>query len=258
MPRSIRLLLLTAWCACVGSTRAAELRMAFGEAIPPFCIPSADAGIEVDVFREALALRGHSLRPVYLPFARVPLAFKQGEVDATMTDLGEDLSRYGGHYGDTAVVYDNVFITLSRRGLRIRTPADLQDLSVVSFQGAGKRYPDWLDGVKRAKRYREINDQFRQVRMLMIGHVDVVLSDRSIFKYFSLQLRRQGIEVLPIDEHPFTTPKALDYRPVFRSPALRDDFNAGLRQLRSSGRMKAIYDKYLLEPLASSASRPGL
>lgn len=226
---------------------AVEVTMAFGEKIPPFCFPQTNSGIEVEVIREALAYKGHQLKPSYYPFARVPLAFKDRSVDATMTDLGQDLGAHGGHYGDTAVLYDNVFISLHSRGLNIRKPADLAGLSVVSFSGAATRFPEWLEPVKRAGRYLEVNDQAAQVKTLMLGRYDLVLSDRSIFKYFALQLKREGVAIAPVDEHAFTVPNPMDYRPVFRSRQVRDDFNAGLKHMKDAGRVQAIYDKYLKE-----------
>ena len=226
---------------------AEDVTMAFGEKIPPFCFPETNSGIEIEVIAEALAVGGgHKLKPVYFPFARVPVAFKAGEVDAAMTDLGEDMQPHGGHYGDPAVFYDNVFITLRSRGLKIRRPEDLKGLSVIAFQGADKRYPEWLGPVKQAGNYHEQNDQSLQVRMLNDGRHDVVLSDRNIFRYFSLQLTRTGsFKQQPIQEHAFTIARPQDYRPVFRSAKVRDDFNTGLALLKKSGRYRAIYDKYL-------------
>ncbi|MEN9492766.1 MAG: hypothetical protein RJA63_3215 [Pseudomonadota bacterium] len=225
----------------------ADVSMAFGERIPPFCFPQTNTGIEVEVIGEALAFRGHKLKPQYFPFARVPRAFTDGMVDASMTDLGQDLGAAGGHYGNPAVLYDNVFISLKERRLVIRKPEDLKGLTVISFVGAARRYPQWLDAVKAAGHYTEQNDQAVQVRTLMRGRYDLVLSDRSIFKYFSLQLKKEGGEVLPVDEHAFTTVNPLDYRPVFRSKQVRDDFNAGLEHLKKTGRYQAIYDRYLKE-----------
>ena len=54
-----------------------------------------------------------------------------------------------------------------------------------------------------------------------------------------------GVPLQPVDETPFTQVNPKDYRPVFRSAAVRDDFNVGLRQLKTSGRFQAIYDRYL-------------
>lgn len=243
------LALILLWLSlALPTARAEEVSMAFGEKIPPFCFPETNSGIEIEVIAEALAAGGHRLKPIYFPFARVPVAFKSGEVDAAMTDLGEDLRSYGGYYGDPAVFYNNVLISLRTRALKINRPEDLKGLTVVAFQGADKRYPEWLNSVRQAGLYRELNDQSLQVLTLFEGRYDVVLSDRSIFRYFVLKLARErGIKPQPIDEHVFTELRPEDYRPVFRSLKVRDDFNAGLAKLKRSGRYKAIHDKYLKE-----------
>ncbi|MCV2367630.1 substrate-binding periplasmic protein [Roseateles oligotrophus] len=230
-----------------GVAGAIDVRMAFGEKIPPFCFPETNSGIELEVIGEALAYKGHVLKPVYVPFARIPLSFKDKTVDAVMTDLGQDLGSVGGHYGAPAVIYDNVFITLQSRQLHLKRPANLQGLSVVSFRGAAARYPNWLSELQGSRHYTELNDQEAQVKTLMKGRYDVVLSDRNIFKYFALKLKKDGFEVAPVQEHPFTTVNPQDYRPIFRDPKVRDDFNLGLKQLKDSGRFQAIYDKYLKE-----------
>lgn len=224
---------------------AVEVSMAFGDRIPPFCFPETNSGIELEVIGEALAYRGHTLKPSYFPLARVPLALKAGKVDAAMTDAGEDLSASGVFYGDSAVVYENVLYTLSQRKLKLRSPSDLNGLTVIAFQGAGKRYPQWLGPVAEAGHLVEQNNQAIQVRTLDIGRYDVVLSDRTIFHYFSLQMQREtGVVPKPVTEHEFTTLNPDNYRPVFRDRTIRDDFNAGLKHLKATGRFRQIYEKY--------------
>lgn len=248
MKRLLRMALLLALSALSAPLPAVEVSMAFGEKIPPFCFPQTNSGIELEVIGEALAYRGHVLKPKYFPFARVPVAFKNQMVDASMTDLGEDLTPYGAYYGDPAVFYDNVFITLQERNLQIKKPEDLNGLTVISFQGAAKRYPKWLEAPQKAGNYFEQNDQAVQVLALNKGRYDVVLSDRNIFKYFTLQLKReQGLAPKPVQEHSFVQLNPMDYRPVFRNKTVRDDFNAGLAHLKKTHRFQAIYDKYLKE-----------
>jgi len=225
---------------------ADEVAMAFDDRIPPYCFPETNSGIAVEVIREALAYRGHVLKPLYYPVARVPAAFKAGQVDAAMSDMGEDLSAAGGYYGDSAVRYENVFITLKSRHIEIRKPADLQSLSVIAYPGALLRYPEWLTAVQAAGNYREQNDQSTQVLTLNEGRYDVVLSDRGIFKYFTLKLQREkGLVPKPTQAQVFVAQQSRDYRTVFRNPTIRDDFNAGLQHEKDSGRYRAIYDKYL-------------
>jgi len=245
--RSTFALLAIGW-QCATPSMAADVSMAFGEKIPPFCFPETNSGIEVEVLGEALAYRGHVLKPRYYSFARIPVAFKAKEVDAAMTDLGQDLRPDGAHYGDPAVFYDNVFISLKDRNLVIRKPEDLKGLSVISFAGAARRYPDWLAAVQAEGHYYEQNDQALQVLTLDKGRYDLVLSDRNIFKYFTLQLRQTGYKPKATTEHAFVRFNPLDYRPVFRDRKIRDDFNAGLKHLKETGRFQAIYQKYLGEP----------
>lgn len=238
--------LLVVLCCCSSVSWGADVLMAFGEKIPPYCFPESDSGIELEVIGEALALRGHRLMPRYYPLARVPLAFRHGEVDAAMTDLGQDLTDQGGHYGEPAVIYQNVLVTLRNRQLRLEKPEDLKGLSVVAFQGAAKRYPEWLGATQAAGLYFEQNNQELQVLGLNKGRYDVVLSDRSIYHYFEQLLSRTALfKAKAVDMHSFTEEDPQNYRPVFRDTQVRDDFNAGLQQLKQSGRYQQIYDSYL-------------
>lgn len=89
--------------------------MAFGENIPPYVFEKQDKGIEIDIISAALAYKGHTLKPLYFPLARIPMAFKNKQVDATMGDMGIDLTMHGGFYASPAVTYDNVFISLKSK-----------------------------------------------------------------------------------------------------------------------------------------------
>ena len=227
---------------------SAEVSMSFGEKIPPYTFPETNSGLELEIISEALAYKGHTLKPQYYPLARVPIAFKLKWVDATMTDLGEDLSQVGGHYGNPAVWYNNIFFTLKQRNLSITKPEDLKGLTVISFQGAIKRYPKWLESVHKEGNYYEQNNQMLQVLALDKKRADVILSDRKIFKYFTLLLKREvGLEPKEVQEHEFVKLNLMDYRPIFRNKQIRDDFNEGLKHIKKTGRYQAIYDKYLKE-----------
>ena len=226
--------------------------MAFGESIPPFSFPDTDSGIEIEIISAALAVHGHSIKPSYLPLARVPFNFKQGKVDAAMTDLGEDMHALGAYYGDPAVLYDNVFISLEERNLTIKNPQDLRGLNIVSFQGAHKRYPEWLTMGKNNGLYAEHFRQENQALLLERGHFDLVLSDINIFKYYQIQAQqRLGVRFKAVKFHHFINVDPNDYRPVFWHKHIRDDFNDGLKKIKLTGEYQAIYDKYLLAPMAA-------
>ncbi len=221
-----------------------EVVMAFGHSIAPYSFPDTGKGLELEIIGESLAYHGHILKPVFYPLVRVPRAFESKLVDAAMTDLGRDLSAKGAFYGNPAVIYENVLFSLAERNLKVSTPIDLMNLSMVAFQGATKRYPAWAEAAKKNGHYFETAQQHLQSKMLLTGRVDLVLSDRSIFKYFLRDALKEG-EIQPsIDVHSVFTEDPMNYRPLFHSQKIRDDFNEGLTQLISTGRLQELYDYY--------------
>tara|TARA_R110000787_G_scaffold160068_1_gene273823 strand:+ start:756 stop:1505 length:750 start_codon:yes stop_codon:yes gene_type:complete len=238
------LLIFSTLLPCV--TDAKDVFMAFSQEIPPYIFQKHNKGIEIDIISAALAYKGHTLKPLYFPLGRIPIAFSHHLVDAAMGDMGVDLKSQGGFYAQPAVIYDNVFITLKSRNITIKTPKDLDSLTVVSFQGAEKRYPKWLQKVIEEKRFYGVSDQLTQVKLLQFNRYDVVLSDRYIFRYFVKQMKLMNvIEPSEVEEHQFTTINPTDYRPVFRDKQVRDDFNLGLKKLQDSGELQKIYDNYM-------------
>ena len=238
MGLAVTLLVSAAW--------AEEVSVGLGDHLAPYIVPEAGTGFEVEVFREALAHSGHVMKPVFLPIKRAATMFADGKLDAAMMDSGIDLAAKGGLYADPAVVYDNVFIALSDRHLAVRSPADLRGLSVLAFPGALTRYPDWLSEVDKAGKYRETNNQILQVLSLRAGEFDVVLSDRYVFRYYAVQLRRRrALPAFKTTEYPVIVEDPRDYRAVFRNPTVKADYEAGLRFLRESGRYAALFSQYV-------------
>ncbi|WP_022943269.1 substrate-binding periplasmic protein [Psychromonas hadalis] len=241
-----KLLLLVTLSMLITMTKASDVVMAFSLDIPPYIFQEQNRGIEIDIISAALAVKGHLLIPKYFPLGRIPWAFRNNSVDAVMGDMGTDLSTFGGAYANPAVIYNNVFITLKKNKLVIKKPKDLDNLTVVSFQGAEKRYPQWLKKVKNEKRFYGVSSQLKQIKLLTSGHYDVVLSDHHIYKYFVNKL--EFLENIPsedIDKHKFTEVNADDYRPVFRDYNIRDDFDFGLRHIKKQGLYQEIYDHYI-------------
>lgn len=225
---------------------AKEVRVGFGEKLPPFVIPETNSGIEVEIVSEALAYRGHKLIPIYLPMGRIAISFKNKKVDVVMIDVGENLNIFGGFYGEAPVLYDNYFITLKQKNIKIKKPEDLKGLRINSFVGALKRYPEWLNEIGKTNLYSEKNDQSTQALLLNFERVDVVLSDINIYKYYAGQSKpNPRFKNLPVDFHPFTKANPTHYQLVFSDSKLRDDYNLGLKELIKKGRIKEIYKHYI-------------
>ncbi len=239
--------ILIIFILCYGSTACADsVSMAFSHNIPPYIFQKENKGIEIDVIAAALAYKGHSLEPRYFPLSRIPLAFRGKWVDAAMGDMGIDLTPYGGFYANPTIIYENIFITLKNKNITIDKPESLDYLTIISFQGAEKRYKNWLKKANDEKRFYGTSNQYTQVKLLYLERYNVILSDRYIFRYFLKQLQlTDDIFQLEVDEHTFVKVNPLDYRPIFRNKKIRNDFNEGLKAIKKSGEFKRIYDKYM-------------
>jgi polar amino acid transport system substrate-binding protein len=230
----------------LGNVQAKEITMAFSKDIPPYIFETKNKGIEIDIISTALAYKGHTLKPAYFPLGRVPFAFISNFVDAAMGDIGKDLLPHGGHYAKPAVIYHNIFITRADSHITITKPQDLIGLNISSFQGAQLRYPQWLNETVASGHFHANSNQLSQIKKLLNHKVDVVLSDRYIFKYFAKQLRlEQPFKPTSFVEHEFVKVNPKDYRAVFRSEKIRDDFNEGLQHMYENGQVQKIYDNYL-------------
>lgn len=224
---------------------AEEILMAFSENIPPYIFQSENKGIEIEVISLSLAYKGHTLKPHYLPLGRIPKAFINKSVTAAIGDMGIDLSSSGGFYASPAIIYSNVFISLKSSELSINKPSDLDKLTVISFHGAQRRYPQWLSKVDKEQRFYGTSNQISQVKLLNQSRYNLVLSDRHIFNYFAKELEKENYILLETKEHHFTESNPMDYRPVFNNAKIRDDFNAGLAKIKETGEFDRIYQKYI-------------
>ncbi|MBU2039954.1 MAG: transporter substrate-binding domain-containing protein [Gammaproteobacteria bacterium] len=240
MPRIlfIRLLLLL---PVAFSSHADTIRMAVGLALPPYVISAEDRGMELDIVREALALAGHRLLPVYVPFARVPDSFKSGDTDAAMTVT--EAAGLAAFYSDEHIEYRNTLVALAERRLQITAFSDLLDYSLLAFQNASHYLPAaYQTMAAQHQNYREIARQNIQVAMLFSGRIDAIVLDINIFNYYRRQERQMNVSA---DVQFFMLFPPTTYKVAFARQVWRDDFNRGLQQLRSNGRYQQILDAYL-------------
>lgn len=223
-----------------------EVVMIFGKSLAPYIIEENNSGVELSIIKEALALEGHELVPVYTQLDRVAFMFDQNKVDAAHRYIKKvkDKSRF--FYGNVTLEYHDVFFTLHERNIAIESPSDLKGFTLLSFQDAKNHYPRWLpEGYK----HNQTSTQINQIKLLQLGLVDIVLSDKNIFSYNSELYRLSSGEVLKgMRMHIFTSP--YKYNPIFKSREIALDFNIGLEKLKKSGRYTEIISVNLQTDIA--------
>jgi polar amino acid transport system substrate-binding protein len=218
-----------------------ELTLAVGLAIPPYNIPKTESGIELDIVREALKNKGYTIKPKYVPFARVKRALEDQEVDGALT-INQD-SGIEAFYSDEHIVCENVVISLKESNFNIKDVNGLKGKSVLAFQDAtlylGK---DFASMAKENREYRELPKQQLQINLLYSNRVDTIVLDKDIFYYH--RQRNDMVDISqPIDIWHIFPPTPFSV--AFVDEKVRNDFNEGLKQLRKTGRYDEIWEKYI-------------
>ncbi|WP_338847027.1 ABC transporter substrate-binding protein [Massilia sp. W12] len=233
------------------SAQAREVKFLFSFALPPYVIKGEGgrppAGFELEIVQAALAARGHQLKPQFVAMGAMPQMLARQEADGAQRGAPEVREGEGFFYAaEPTVLYQDVAITLQKNNLRIAAIADLKEKSVVGFQGASHFLgPEFSAIVKGKSDYAETSDEKRRVLQLYSNGVQVYVGDVNVYRYY----RKAAAGVMevsaPVEIHQIFKPALQKFNnAVFRDKQLRDDFEAGLKQLKSSGQYKQIIQKY--------------
>lgn len=230
-------------CSIVsGQAASAELKIVFGQYTPPYVFEDG-TGIVLDIVRTALADSGHTLKPVYVPIDRGFKMFAAKQVDGSA--IIQESSGLKAAYSADFMQYHNRAFSLKSNKFVIRGLADLGDKSVVAFQNAEKYMGgDFARAVAGNRRYKEMAQQEAQAHMLLLGRVDIVVMDESIFRYYRQKLiaERKADAAQEYVGHDIFPPTP--YKAAFIDDKVRDAFDKAIAAMRKDGRYDAIYRKY--------------
>lgn len=221
------------------NTHARDITLVAGLSLPPYIIQEENKGIEYDIIKEALANKGHTLKLEYVPFVRLVVDYKKFDGAVTINES----SGVAGNYSEVVVTYQNYAISLKDKNLSINSIQDLKPLNIVAFQNATKYLGnEFAELAKDNPNYAEQGNQESQVKMLYSGRADAIVSDINIFKFYRKNIKNfdTSADITLHEIFPGT-----DYKVLFNDSQIRDDFNAGLAELKSSGKYQAIIDGYI-------------
>lgn len=230
--------------------RANELMVGFGQDKPPFIIGKTRTGLEIDIFREALAYKGHTMKASHMSNRRLQnalLTTQNVDAVATVRQVPGD----GLYYVDEFIYFDNFAISKARDNLTINEVSDLIGLSILTWQNA---YRDLGPEFERAfdpsqsgydnSNYMEHYSQESQTLMFWEGRAQVIVIDKTIFGWHSKQLSDRTDTTQEVVYHPIFSGRTY-FQAAFGNEALAKDFEAGLEHLKSTGRYGELYRKYI-------------
>lgn len=231
------------WAFTISFLGAEEVKIGL-RPVPPYVIPDTAGGytgLEYEIIKEALAVKGHTLKVETMPLARLVELFKSGALQAAAPILPSTNS--GGTLSTSYLTYNNVAMALESSNLNLKTLADLKDKSIVAFQTANKALgPDFAKAVEGNSQYREEAQQITQIRLLYSNRVQLVVGESRILNYFRKSPEIGVSTAAPVKEFPIFPPT--NYTVAFRDAKLAEDFNAGLAAIKASGLYDRLIAKY--------------
>lgn len=226
------------------SSLAKDITVAVGLSLPPYVIKSQDKGIEIDIIRKVMKDAGHNVSFVFVPFSKIQDAVTSGKADAGLTLWQNDST--GLNYSIPYITYQNVAIGLKSKNLSVSGISDLGKYSMAAFQNAllylGEDFKKVASGNNG---YSEFPKQINQVRKFFMEEKELFIGDINIFKYYRAKPGRAYREVAKKDVNIFEIFKPTPYVVGFKDGSLRDQFNEGLKKLRSSGEYDKIINSYI-------------
>lgn len=221
---------------------AKPVTLATSLSIPPYIIKENNSGVQYEIIKQALAFKGHSIRKMtYASYKRLSKIVQRRQVDAVVIP-SSDLP--GTYASDVVINYINHAITLRSENITIRTIPDLLMHPVLAFQNAKVFLSQpFKDMVEKHNDYQEVMHQIKQVNQLFKKRTKVLVMDKRIFQYFRKQ--SQIDTSAEVTYHDVFEKKP--QRVYFIDRQIRDDFNAGLQHLKTSGKMAHILSTGLSE-----------
>lgn len=225
------------------------INMAFVDHKLPYS-SSQYSGFEIALAEAAFAQVKLKLVTHFFDNDKLSQALERGRVDAIAPAFN-----WNGNFfeSNTFISYFNFAITKKKRKINLESIKDISHYHSAAWKNAHLHLGDEFNKIfkpklnKKGSKYSEISNQVSQCRMFWLDRIDIIIIDKSIFSWCKLQLARvntnETVEIHPLFKSP------TNYPVLFRSKALRDKFNKGLKIIRDSGQYQLIIDRHLASGL---------
>ncbi|MDD5754515.1 MAG: transporter substrate-binding domain-containing protein [Methylococcales bacterium] len=228
-------------------TWAQEITVGFAQDRSPFVIGQTDQGLEIEIFRAALADKGHTVKVVNIPKKRLwRLSDSIAALDAVATVM--PVANDGLYYVNGFIYFDAYAFTKVSDNLTINKISDLKGLETIAWENAYKSMgagfeklfqPEPKEDYK--KHYSEKNQKIQNL-MFWENRVQVIIVDRIIFAWHRKQLQNKIDTSAEIKMHPIFPRKT--YAAAFKDKKIADNFAVGLAKIKKSGLYAQLYRNY--------------
>ena len=251
MPKTLHacilvLTLVVAFALTAPSLRAETIRTTTTNWAPYYDPSLKGGGVVTRIAKAAFAAAGHEMTVTFLPWKRVMWKTERGDFDAVM----------GAYYSkerDETFMFSDPFYDVvvgimgwKDQGItRYDSLKDLKDYSIGYNDGwvYGEAFES-ADYLEKDSAY----DQTRSVRKFFAGRVDMVAMARNIFSHEVSKLPEASLkDVVFLDPPLMVGALHIMFSPKLENAeSLRQDFNAGLAQIREDGTYDKIVSEHIL------------
>lgn len=222
---------------------AQQLTVAAGNSMPPYVIPASQNGIALERLRAALSSENIELDLVFGSNADNLNAYQTGIAEAMLVAPMDS----SGLFITRTPIAQMQNVAISLKPLPLQQISDLKPYRIGAFSLAHRMLPQpFAETAADSPEYREYPRQLEQVTSLFSGDNDVLVMERSIFRYYFSQLRQLDPGNPAYQQKP-------RYYPLFPTslrhtglsdPSMRDKLDRGLKRLQQSGEYDRIRERY--------------
>lgn len=247
LKKKVKLLTLTAATLPLSiSSYADDLTIAFGVDKPPFVYGKEDRGLEIDIVKTILENKGHTLKIKHFANSRLQDAINLHGVDGAASVRKADDDFF---YSDNFITYENFVISKKKNNLSINKVSDLKGVNLLAWQNAYRDLGPEFEALFKPGSpdrggYEEISSQLAQNKRFWRDRADAIVIDKTIFQYYRKNLSKNFDTSDEVVYHALF-PKLTHFQVSFAKENVRDDFNAGLAEIRSSGQYQELVNKYI-------------
>jgi len=225
-----------------------EVNVAFGLGRDPYILDKDYIkGIEFDLVNKILNMSSIKIKDDknILQEELDDVLMKDDELDIAVNVVKD--KHDGLYYSDLFLSFENIVVSRKSDDFKIEKISDLKDKKIIAFKNAymflGDEYSELFSPNNRDKNYEEYSNQEKQVSDFLQEKVDLVILDKSIFKWFFYKL---GYEKLENYNLHFIFPKKNPRYVAFKDKNLRDIFNKNLGLIKESNTYDEIFNDYTL------------
>ncbi len=206
---------------------------------PPYMIQETKSGLDIEIPQAALAKVGLPIELEFYPLSRAIHELQMGRIHLTAPFF--TAAPKGVFVSDPHIEYRPIVITLNSIN-KLQNIAQLKNYSIATFQGATGYFGDTFYYVSlNSPDYAEHHNMGKLIDLLMSKRYQVIVLDYSIFQHFLSKSRyADKIEAITFHDLIPRVPAAV----AFNDPALRDQFNKGLKLIKQDGTYLKILKRY--------------